>query len=135
MASHPESFRPDFEVDARASARIEREILIDLAGPAAEERFTGRRSIGSTGDYRNAVNMADRLHGNSKVLEAWLAYMVERTRVFIGHPLQWIRVEALAAALIVTPHIGARRARDICNEAFQDDARLRALSKRAVAEA
>ncbi len=131
----PKTLRPDIECDRRAVAWMEREILIGLAGPAAEERFAGRRNhIGVSSDYRNAIDLAARMHGNNKVLEKWLDYMAERARAFIGNPIQWVRVEDLAAALLVTPHIGVSSARVICKEAVQQHERIRAMSQRADAE-
>lgn len=114
------SFRPDVRDDAPTQAKAEREILILLAGPAAEERFTGRRNrAGAAGDHAAAAAaLALSLCGDEDEASAFLAWLVIRGRNLIAAPGQWIRVAALARALVDRRELSGAEVRRVCVEAM-----------------
>jgi hypothetical protein len=115
-------------VSPRTELWVGRELRIDLAGPLAERRFVGRYNrAGAGGDHANVVNLGSCLH-HGETLDRYIAYMRERTRAFIEHPLQWVRVEAIAEELLARRTITGTRARELYRRAIAERAdRLRAL--------
>jgi hypothetical protein len=126
----PESIRPDINDDSRTRKWIDREIMVALAGVLAEAKFTGRRDhIGASGDYSQAIDLGSHFYGYDEVLTTYIDFMLALTRAKVEHPYQWIQIEALAAALIEHRHIGARKAREICGQAYRNRARRDELSR------
>jgi hypothetical protein len=127
---HPESFRPDISDDARDAPRIEREVLMLLAGIAAEKHLRGRRNYrGASQDLRMAVDVAGYLFSR-RTLEKYLEYMIERAEDFISMPFHWLQVEALATALLERRTLSARAARVVCRSALADPTRLDELRRK-----
>lgn len=97
----PKWMRPDLDDSPRIARWIENEVLVCLAGPAAERRFTGRSNdVGAGSDHRHAVDLALRLHEDEAVLAKYMAYMLEWARAYVEATPVWEDVEALAAALM-----------------------------------
>jgi hypothetical protein len=131
----PASFRPDINTDSRTSAWIEREVLIGLAGMAAEARFAGRRNhVGASGDYNTVSNLASHHYGYGKVLTKYLDYMIARAEAFVATPHHWVQIEDLAAALMVHRLMKPRAIREVCRAAIQDGKRIHTLHKAQIAE-
>lgn len=96
--------------------RVATDVMISLAGPAAEERFTGERSKGDSSDIEDVDDLAGLIcwGGEETLFVEWLKARVARV---IATPDNWSRVCALAAALLETPRIGGAKARRICDAA------------------
>jgi hypothetical protein len=125
----PKTFMPDvftLDDDPFQTACI-REALITLAGPAAEERFTGRPNVGSVDDFRYVRDLVYRVCGEGEE-EPFLRYLNVRARNLIARPVHWARVKALAAALMNKLRIDAAAARLICQEALAAARRQEALT-------
>jgi hypothetical protein len=90
----------------RGEQRIERQILVNLAGPFAQRRFaprSGWRSRSHAGfasgyDFDNVVGLIFRLHDNDKVAEKYQAYMEARAEALVDQ--YWLRIESVARALL-----------------------------------
>jgi hypothetical protein len=107
-------FHPDYEDDARTVRRAEADIMVTLAGPAAEARWAGRRNHrGAKGDYRDAVDMADHMTGDNKGTELYLAWLRYRAEGLVQRVHYWAAIEALAAELLAQRRLGARRTRAV----------------------
>ena len=84
---------PEPDEESRRRYLAECDLLIALAGPAAEEIFTGRKPHwlnGSSGDYRRAWELARWIHGyrwmppgdpRGSVTDSYLRYMTKRVKV------------------------------------------------------
>jgi ATP-dependent Zn protease len=119
-------FDPDDEIEPKDFRLVEREILVCLAGGAAEYRLTGRRNHrGAAGDDRNALDLASAVYGSDDVAAKYLEFMYARVRQLIESPPLWIRVEGLAAALLTHKRLNARQAKDAYIEALQQEAARR----------
>jgi Peptidase family M41 len=127
----PAWFKPDRSSDGRHRRLIEREVLIDLAGIAAEHRFSGRNNWrGAGSDFHQAIELASYLY-HGKVLEKYMAFMVERVRTMVAGPRFWVQVEALAEELLKQRQLSAKRVREICRSAVLTAVASRASSNRA----
>lgn len=114
-----ESIRPDNDNYLLMPAWIEHEAMFGLAGPIAEAELTDHHHyVGASSDYRDVVDLVRDLYGYDEVLSKWLDYMVARTRAFIRHPRRWVKIEALAAELLIHKRLSAERAQKICHAAW-----------------
>ena len=121
----PEWFSPDLNLDDRHKKWIEREVLIFLAGIAAEHRFAGQNNWkGSGSDFHSAINLASCMFEGS-VLEKYVAFMLERTRAMISHPRVWVQIQAVAEALLEHRVLSKKRVREICRIAYTSGAMRR----------
>jgi hypothetical protein len=113
------SCRPDIDSTSPGSRlKIEREIIIDLGGLAAEYHYRGKHSwSGAQGDIDRATNRAFYLFSNVKVVGRYLDYMIERVKSEIRQWPTWPAVEAVAKALLTDKTLSYRRARLIAKEA------------------
>lgn len=85
-------------------AKLETHILISLAGPAAERRFSGFAWRWSdrywAGDIRSASENANWITGDDEETNAYLRWMRVRAENLIGSPGVWAQVEAIAQSLL-----------------------------------
>jgi hypothetical protein len=90
-----------------------------MAGMAAEHRFAGRRNWrGSGHDYEGSVDLASRLYFG-RVLERFLGFMTERSKELIDRRIMWLKIEAVADALMEHRTLTGKRVREICRNAIQ----------------
>jgi hypothetical protein len=94
--------RVNLEADntARTRSRIERQIVIALAGAAAQRRYDRRswRSFHSSSDYEVAANLADAISSSPAASEAFLKWLAAATDDLIT--ARWAEVEKIAKALL-----------------------------------
>jgi hypothetical protein len=115
------SFRPDiFDLsDARTRRLAEREILVTLAGRAAEMRHTGRpKSSGDGDDLRYVYDVAWRVCMDDEEAGKYVDWLKVRARNLIANRQIWARVKGLARALIDRPTMTGREAKGVCDAAF-----------------
>lgn len=90
----------EFDGTDLARSRVERAIMIRLAGPIAQKRYrptSWRRGQGGA-DYAVAADLALRVCGSGEVASAFLKWLDLRAKALIED--HWPAVERLAAALI-----------------------------------
>lgn len=115
----PKWFQPDCGIGFREEKWIDAEIRILLAGLAAEKQFQGRHNwVGAGRDFHQAASLAGYLY-EGRVLDRYLAFMVERTKDFISARLTWIQVEAVAESLLEHNTLSGSRVRSICRDAIR----------------
>lgn len=95
----PTWFKPDIEMSPRIKDKLEKEIMVFLAGHVSEKKFTKHHNhIGASGDNQIAVDLALYFGGDEKTTTLLLKYLsscVERQVDF-----KWKNIEAVAFALI-----------------------------------
>jgi hypothetical protein len=112
-----DSFRPDANKDPRTRSLVEREIIISLAGPAAEAKYKGHRNnIGACGDYHDAVDLAMHVCVSVKETHRYLAWLAVRAEEQVDVALTWAGIEALAKALLLHHCLSGRAARAVFDE-------------------
>jgi hypothetical protein len=89
---------PDIGDEARV--RGEKKIMIKLAGPVAEQRYSSRsrRNDHASMDWLEAFDIARRLIGNEREAIAYIAWLEYRTTDVIEQ--QWQNVKRVAGALL-----------------------------------
>jgi ATP-dependent Zn protease len=118
-----QSFDPENQTldDARYQTRLIRGILIALAGPAAEERFTGRPNPhGAGGDMEYVVELACRACPDDNERMHFVGWLKVRTRRFVARPPVWIGIEAIAGALLERRTMSAREVKEVWRAAHRD---------------
>jgi len=138
-------FRPDL----RQQRKIEDEILICLAGPAAEREKRGLYNHrGAAADYQKAADLAlyvcaDEICAytdqhqlcafvhdvDAEQASAYIRWLQVKCRKIVE--LNWYIIEALASQLLEHKRIGARKVRTIIKNAIEADYQARlALARR-----
>jgi hypothetical protein len=115
-ASH-RGFRGNPEVGDtdRRRSRIEKNVVMILAGTAAQRKFrpsSVRRMHGSS-DRNQAINLLGCLVGSDQELDAWLKLLRIRAEHLVENAFNWKVIEAVAAALMERKRLGAKDVKDI----------------------
>jgi hypothetical protein len=86
--------------------RFEEEIIVFLAGPAAQERFSGNRHVASEGDdLAKAMSIAiERLGMPENEADAYIKWLDIRASSFVTSRLRWPLVESIARELLARGH-------------------------------
>jgi hypothetical protein len=102
----------DLETDnsPRTRSRIERQIVVALAGAAAQRKYDRRswRSFHSSGDYETAANLADAVSSSPAASEAFLKWLTIATDDLIA--VHWLEVKKIAKALLDEKTLSGSRA-------------------------
>ena len=106
------NLRPDVEVTPHTRLRIENEILLCLAGPAAQRKFNPRsvRRHHGLGDKKVADELASYVTGTGRQFEAFMNWMWARAEDLVN--LHWPTIEDLAAALLDSRKFSGRQMRE-----------------------
>src|SRR3990167_3061799 len=81
--------------------RLENNILVSLAGPAAERRITRRKNrVGASFDYDSAADVAMHICQTERSVNSYLKWLGIRIDEMLEDPTNWRCVEALALALL-----------------------------------
>lgn len=122
----PDSF---FDEDLNANRQrslYEKHILISLAGGLAEMKLTGvENTDGNAVDNSSVVELASRVTDSVAETEAYILWLQERAKNMVDNPWNWIAVEALAAALLHSKTLSARKAREIMKQARREQVQQR----------
>ena len=88
------------DISDKARVRAEKKIMIKLAGPVAEKRYScrSRRNGHASMDWLEAFDIARRLIGNERETIAYVAWLEYRTADVIQQ--QWQNVKRVAGALL-----------------------------------
>jgi hypothetical protein len=106
----------DWDYTLRDVKMIEDQIIAVLAGPEAEQHFTGNANPeGARHDYEIAAELALHLEGPT-VVDAYLEYLRVKARAIID--ARWRLVEALAAQLLTRKTLSGPAIRRCLREAL-----------------
>jgi hypothetical protein len=114
----PKWFHPDRETNDRHRNYLEVRVIMMLAGPEVERRMTGRYNrVGAESDWRGAHSLTTHLSGNDAEADAYLRWLVMRTRTLVRFPPYWQRVKTVADALLDHEVLRYRRVKAIVADA------------------
>lgn len=117
----PKWFEPDVVKDTKARLHAEEHIMFSLAGVEAELRLTGRfNHVGAHGDYVGADQLAVYFCENEQERFAFMNWLSLRTRNMLYREHVWLKVEAVAKALLDRERLSANELRAICQNAMQE---------------
>lgn len=109
------SLKPDLEDDLKTMARLEARVIVLLAGPESERKYTGRyNNAGAAGDHADAADYALRMDSNSTCMAAHREYCRQRAIQLVDH--QWKMIEKLAEALLEHKTLNGKQVRAILDE-------------------
>jgi len=92
--------------------KLEAEVLILLAGMAAEGRKSGRYNLqGASQDLRKVEKLALSRSGNAKQASKYIHRMLDKTQHLLSKPSTWKAVKVIAEELIERESISGRTAR------------------------
>jgi hypothetical protein len=94
--------RFDLDDSDRARMKMEKLVLVSLAGIQAQRRFrpSSIRSWHAQADYHSAINMLSYFAPNPAELAAYFKLLRIRVDLLFDVPYKWAQVEALAASLL-----------------------------------
>ena len=96
---------------------LEREVLISLAGMAAEARLTGNYDQQAAGrDLLYARRLALQRAGNERQAERLQKRMLSKVENLLGDEENWQAVQRIAAELLLRSEISGRQARHLYEE-------------------
>ena len=99
---------------------LEREVLLALAGMAAEARHTGTYDrAGAARDLRYAHRLAVQRAGNERQAERLERRLLAKAEHLLQREVNWRAVERIAAALIEQKEISGRQARHLYEECLR----------------
>ncbi len=118
-------FRPDIDTDSATHAKVDREVIICLAGGEAEKLITGRypAAWSSARDLTIAIELAARVMGDVEGVNEYMRWMKYQTKALLRVPWHRAAIEALAAALLERKKLGARQVRRIIQTAIDKEVR------------
>src|SRR5437764_34053 len=99
---------------------IEREILIALAGPAAEARFTGTFANEEAKEDLRFVRRLALERKSDRAVERYEQRMLDKVEYMLADEGTWKAVEAIAAELMKHGEISGRAARHLFEVATKD---------------
>lgn len=104
--------------DWRLQRWAETEIMVAMAGGEAERIYSGRcYHAGCAADSRRVSEIVLRTEGlNDRRQLAFVTWLREKTRDRLGNSLVWLRVEAVAAALMQRETLTGAEIRQVCEE-------------------
>lgn len=111
---------------------VERNALINFAGPIAEATFAGRKNrIGAGSDVHGAVNLiAYVCHEQDDEIEAYVELLEIRARHMVPSVVLWSDIEVVAAALLEKKRISGRAVRKIIFDARRAECPLSCFDKK-----
>lgn len=124
------------ELDQRPKtrARMEKLVRVWLAGPRAQRRYKPRSHWRADGDhdYRLATDLISIFTASDRETEAYVHLLEIQAQQELEHENVWMRVEAIAAALVETGKLSARKIRSILKDPPVSAQRLEQIMKYAM---
>src|SRR5579864_5823922 len=106
-------------MSSRTRDRLERRIIVCLAGQEGEWLVTGRYNhYGASEDYHHAIDMASRVTGSNEELVVYLKWLRIRATALIRSAVRRPMIDALVSALLTQEHIKGDVACQIMRDAM-----------------
>jgi hypothetical protein len=83
-----------------------------------------RRDLGNSQDLDAAARLAGSRYPDPAVLGKYLDFRTALAAWWVAEPVNWIRIEAVARALLERRTLSARECREVCRAALLDTQRL-----------
>jgi len=119
-----DKFQPEFQEENKIRPMLEKTIITGLAGEIAEKKFCNDEIDfqSSRSDFDNVFDYICYFVGSIEEAQAFLNWMIVRTKNIISLDFNWNAVKELAEQLIKRKKIGYRTARKIIFDAQQEAA-------------
>lgn len=116
------SGNPDMETTGAMRLKAENRTIVLFAGEAAQRRFrpSSVRNYHAHSDRKTAIDLMSYFVGSDRELKAYLAWLRIRAEQLMDNPGTWIRVEALAKALMERKRVSATEAKHIADTALTE---------------
>jgi hypothetical protein len=113
------AYRGD-RLTGRMRLRIEEDVMVSLAGPAAQRCFrpSSVRSHHGRSDHEAALDLLTYMVGDERELQAYWRWLMVRTENFVRLPPRWMQIEAIAKALIEKKTLGPGELRQLYVDAL-----------------
>jgi hypothetical protein len=104
----------------RMRVRIEEDIIVSLAGGAAQRKFrpSSVRSYHARSDREAAIDLLMYIVGDERELKAYWRLLMVRTENFVRLPFRWMQIEAIAKALMEKKALGPGELKQIYVDAL-----------------
>ena len=112
---------PEFDNSDRQRIRIEKLIVVCLAGPIAQVLFRPRsfRKYHASSDWKQAVDLSSLCNGSDPAITKHLAYLEIRTRDSLQTPSNRVFIECVAKELVNKHTLSGKEVSAICREAWK----------------
>jgi hypothetical protein len=96
----------------RNRMRVERLVIVCLAGLEAQRKFNARtvRHFHAHSDYQSAVGAVERFTTSNEETQAYINYLLARTRSLLAEPGGWEEIIGLATALLERQRLTGKEA-------------------------
>lgn len=124
----------DLDPRPKKRSRMEKLVKVCLAGPYAQRRYQPRSHWRADGEYDfgSAAELINSFTGSDREAEAYLHLLEIQTQQELEHENIWMRVEALASALVEKKKLSARKIRSILKDPPISAQRLEQIMKYAM---
>jgi hypothetical protein len=106
------------DIDDKAERQIQRLIMCAMAGPAAENIFSGRNSNIAFGDMEHIKILVTILISDQEELSLYTRWLWVKTRNIMLMPINQVSTKALAEALLERKSLSSKAARKIMHDAI-----------------
>jgi hypothetical protein len=112
--------RPDVEITGAMRLKAESQIIVDLAGPAAQRRFRASsvRNIHGRSDHQGAIELLRWFTRSTRELEAYFRLLQIRAEELVASPLWWTQIDAVAGELLAHKHLSSSEVKTIARDAL-----------------
>ena len=103
-------YGPEWDSGDRNRLRMEKDVIILLAGGEAERRFSGRSNyVGAKSDREQAIDLLCRFasdfyenpgQGKQRIFKTYFKLLELRARELVQNKINWIRIKAVAEKLL-----------------------------------
>lgn len=117
--SLPKSFDPE-NIPFETRERIDDEIMVFLAGQAAEYKITKKHNwSGAETDYHNAIGLAYYLRDSTRQMNAYMDLMVIRAEDWVSKTMNWLAIKQVARELIKKQRLSSKEVRTAVSDSIK----------------
>jgi hypothetical protein len=108
--------RPDVAITDRMRLCAEKRVVVSFAGQAAQRKFQPRsvRRDHADSDRQGILDLLIRFIPNIPELEAYCRWLEIRAENLVNSPMVWLRICAVAEALVEQKYLRPQEVRAIC---------------------
>jgi hypothetical protein len=114
--------RPDVEITGAMRLKAESQVIVSLAGTAAQRRFRASsvRSYHGRSDIQGAFKLLSffTFSRDDQELKAYFRLLQIRAEVMVATPLWWTQIDAVAGELLTRKHLSVSEVKTIARGAL-----------------